>query len=151
MQNAKQHITEDAEGYSLHIKLNNVKCEAFGGVVVESITMHIAKDEDEGEGDLAVNWSMEGLQNDKTARTAGSLLMRNVHSTDDVTKVMGKFYWEQAFDPQLHNELVKAGFSEEAAADVSTSEWGMQDEGRASYDAHALAAEVRAIMQKQTA
>jgi hypothetical protein len=148
MQNAKQHITEDAEGYSLHIKLDNVKC---AGVAVESITMFVAKDEDEGEGDLAVNWSMEGLQNNEAARTAGSLLMRNVHSNDDVTKAMGEFYWEHAFDEQLRAELVKAGFSVEAAADVSTSEWGMQDEGRASYDAYAIAAEVRAIMQKATA
>jgi hypothetical protein len=148
MHTAKQHITESAEGYSLSIKLDNVKC---AGVVVENITMFIAKDEDYGDGDLAANWSMEGLQNNEAARTAGTLLLRNVHSTDDVTVVMGKFYWEHAFDAQLRAELVKAGFSAEAVADVSGSEWGMQDEGRASYDAYMLGAEVRAIMQKQVA
>lgn len=146
-----QHVTQTEEGYTLHIDTTGVKC---AGVNVESVSMFIgAVDEDGegyyGDGDLAVNWSMEGLQNDETARTAGMLLLRNVHSADDVTNVMGEFYWQHAFDEQLRAILQAAGFSAAAAADVSGSEWGMQDEGRASYDAYSIADEVRAAMQKE--
>ena len=145
----KQYITEDDEGYNLCITLENETC---AGVVVESIDMFIGKtnEADEGDeacyydGDLAVSWSMAGLQNDETARTAGMLLLRNLHSEDDVTKVMGQFYWEAAFTERLCEILAERGFT---ACDVSTSEWGMQDEGRASYDAFELADEIRAIMR----
>lgn len=142
-----QYITEDTDGFYLQIDLN----EQFAGVNVESVTMYIAKQkEDEeddgyyGDGDLAVNWSMEGLENNEDARTAGTLLLRNLHSDDDVTRVMGEFYWQQGFNARLHEILLNAGFSAEAVEDVGTSEWGMQDEERASYDAYALAHEVRA-------
>jgi hypothetical protein len=146
----KQYITEDDEGYSLHITLENEVC---AGVAVESISMFIGKvnEADEGEeacycdGDLTVSWSMAGLVNDESAQTAGMLLLRNVHSEDDVTAVMGEFYWEHAFDERLREILAERGFA--SADDVHTSEWGMQDEGRASYDAFELAEEVRAIMQ----
>jgi hypothetical protein len=95
------------------------------------------------DGDLYVNWDMTGLVNNEDARTAGMLLLRNVHSEDDVTKVMGEFYWEDAFGAELAHILVEAGFSAEAANSVTTSEWGMQDEGRASYDAYSIGDEVR--------
>jgi hypothetical protein len=142
MQNAKQYITETDEGYDLYIALDNVMC---AGVTVESISMFIAKDADEGDGDLAVTWSMEGLRNDETARTAGMLLLRNIHSDDDVTRVMGDFYWEGMFTDDLRYILAEKGFT--TANCVHTSEWGMQDEGRAGYDAYELADEVRSIMQ----
>lgn len=147
----QQHITQNDEGYTLYIDTTGVKC---AGVNVESVSMFIGKVDEDGDsydGDLAVNWSMEGLVNDESARTAGMLMLRNLHSADDVTKVMGEFYWEHAFDEELRNILQAAGFSAEAAADVSTSEWGMQDEERASYDAGSIAEEVRAAMQKQVA
>jgi hypothetical protein len=146
MQNAKQYITETADGYDLYIALDNETC---AGVAVESISMFIAKDEDEsGDGDLAVTWNMDGLVNDETARTAGMLLLRNIHSDDEVTAVMGQFYWEGAFTERLNEILADKGFT---ACNVHTSEWGMQDEGRASYDAYDLADEVRSIMQTTTA
>jgi len=145
MQNAKQYITETDEGYELYIALDNVMC---AGVAVESISMYIAKEAEDDyycDGDLAVTWSMEGLQNDESARTAGMLLLRNLHSEDDVTKVMGEFYWEGAFTDDLRCILAEKGFT--TANCVHTSEWGMQDEGRASYDAYELADEVRSIMR----
>jgi hypothetical protein len=145
-----QYITETDEGYNLEIPVN----EEFAGVLVETVSMYIAKsnewaDEDTDEewypdGDLAVNWDIEGLSNNENAQTMGTLLLRNLHSDDDVTRVMGEFYWEHGFDTRLREILTAAGFSAEAAEDVSGSEWGMQDEGRASYDAYALAKEVRA-------
>ena len=146
----KQYITNvDAEGVNIEIDVSdrNIVC---AGVKVESIGMYVSTvnegDEDDVfycDGDLYVNWNMEGLVNNEDARTAGMLLLRNIHSDDDVTKVMGEFYWQHAFDAELASILVEAGFSAEAAADVSTSEWGMQDEGRASYDAYSIADEVR--------
>jgi hypothetical protein len=145
----KQYITEDDEGYNLCIELENETC---AGVIVESINMFIGKtnEADEGDdayycdGDLAVNYNIDALQNDETAQTMGMLLLRNIHSDDEVTAVMGQFYWEGAFTERLNEILAERGF---ATCNVHTSEWGMQDEGRASYDAYDLADEVRSIMQ----
>ena len=153
MQNAKQYITETGDGYELCITLDNEQC---AGVNVESITMFIsnvneAEDGDEAcyyDGDLAVNYNITALQNDETAQTMGTLLLRNIHSDDEVTAVMGQFYWEGAFTQRLNAILAERGFS---ANTVHTSEWGMQDEGRASYDACELADEIRNIMQTATA
>jgi O-methyltransferase involved in polyketide biosynthesis len=153
MQNTKQYITETEGGYELCITLDNEQC---AGVNVESITMFIsnvndAEDGDEAcyyDGDLAVNYNIDTLQNDETAQTMGTLLVRNIHSEDEVTAVMGQFYWEGAFTQRLNAILVEHGFT---ANTVHTSEWGMQDEGRASYDACELADEIRNIMQTATA
>ena len=94
MQNAKQYITETGDGYELCITLDNEQC---AGVNVESITMFIsnvneAEDGDEAtyfDGDLAVNYNISTLQNDETAQTMGTLLLRNIHSEDEVTVAMG--------------------------------------------------------------
>ena len=153
MQNAKQYITETEDGYNLCITLDNEQC---GNYTVDSITMFIsnvneAEDGDEAcyyDGDLAVNYNISTLQNDETAQTMGTLLLRNIHSDDEVTAVMGQFYWEGAFTARLNAILAERGFT---ANTVHTSEWGMQDEGRASYDACELADEIRAIMQTATA
>jgi len=145
MQNAKQYITEDEDGYNLCINVNE-QCDNY---TVESITMFIAKDEDEGSGDLAVNYDISTLQNDETAQTMGTLLLRNMHSDDEVTTAMGHFYWDGAFTERLREIIANAGFA--SASDITTSEWGMQDEGRASYDAYNLADEIRNIMQTATA
>ena len=152
MQNAKQYITETEDGYELCITLDNEQC---AGVNVESITMFISNvnegdDSDDicyYDGDLAVNYNIDGLQNDETAQKMGTLLLRNIHSDDEVTAVMGQFYWEGAFTQRLNAILAERGF---ATCNVHTSEWGMQDEGRASYDAYDLADEVRNIMQTAT-
>lgn len=116
-------------------------------VVVETVSMYVAlegADEFTHDGDLAVNYDISRLQNDASAQTMGTMLLRNLHSEDEVTQVMSEFYWEHAYDEELAEILLSAGFSAEAVADVSGSEWGMQDEGRASYDAYAIADEVRA-------
>lgn len=55
-------ITDIGEGYELSIALN----EQFAGVNVTSVSMFISKEgnEEDGymDGDLAVNWEVEGLQ-----------------------------------------------------------------------------------------
>ena len=144
MQNAKQYITEDEDGYNLCINVN----EQCGNYTVESITMFIAKDDEGCSGDLAVSYDISTLQNDETAQTMGTLLLRNIHSDDEVTVAMGHFYWDGAFTARLNEILAACGFT---SCNVCTSEWGMQDEGRASYDAYELADEIRAIMQTATA
>ena len=144
MQNTKQYITEDEDGYSLCINVN----EQCGNYTVESINFFVAKDADYGTSDLAVCYDISTLQNDETAQTMGTLLLRNLHSDDEVTTAMGHFYWDDAFTARLNAILTQHGFTANTA---HTSEWGMQDEGRASYDACELADEIRNIMQTATA
>jgi hypothetical protein len=145
MQNAKQYITETEDGYELSISIN----EQCGNYTVDSITMFIAKDDEDCSGDLAVSYDISTLQNDETAQTMGTLLLRNMHSDDEVTVAMGHFYWDDAFTARLREIVAACGFA--SASDITTSEWGMQDEGRASYDAYDLADEIRNIMQTATA
>jgi hypothetical protein len=153
-QKIAQFCEADSEGISFSVDVSD-KGYTVAGAKVLTVGMYAStqNDADEGEdasycdGDMYVCWDMEGLQNDETARTAGMLLLRNLHSEDDVTKVMGEFYWEDAFTEQLQSILVDCGFSAEAADCVSTSEWGMQDEERASYDANAIADEMRKALQ----
>jgi len=90
-------------------------------------------------GDLAVAWEAE---DDSTYKHNTALLMRDMRDSNNNTETMGLFYWEHEFDATLQQLLVEAGFSAAAAADVCTSEWGMQDVGRASYDANLIAEEV---------
>ena len=145
MQNAKQYITETEDGYNLCINVN----EQCGNYTVESIDMFVAKDDEDCSSDLAVSYDISTLQNDETAQTMGMLLLRNMHSDDEVTTAMGHFYWDGAFTERLREIIANAGFA--SASDITTSEWGMQDEGRASYDAYDLADEIRTIMQTATA
>ena len=130
-QKIAQFCTLDADGISFSIDVSDRGLTVAGAKVLE-VGMYAStqNEADEGEeayycdGDMYVSWSAEGL-------------------TNDVTAVMGEFYWENAFTDELHGILVDCGFSTEAAACVSTSEWGMQDEERASYDANAIADEMR--------
>ena len=153
-QKIAQFCEADSEGISFSVDVSD-KGYTVAGAKVLAVGMYASTENtsDEGEeasycdGDMYVSWDMEGLQNDETAQTMGMLLLRNVHSEDDVTAVMGEFYWEGAFTDELRSILVDCGFSAEAADCVSTSEWGMQDEERASYDANAIADEMREAMK----
>lgn len=135
-----QFVQSDKDGYFLSITLD----EEFAGVKVTGISMYVYADADMCDSDLAVLWDDEGLENTGGC-DMGALLMRG--DGDEVGDVMGKFYWEHGFDERLQQILVDAGFSAEAASTVTGSEWGMQDEGRASYDAYDIAEEVRNAMQ----
>jgi|SRR6056300_582378 hypothetical protein len=106
------------------------------GRKVESITLYADAD---CYGDLAVNWAAE---DDSNYVHNTSMLMRDTSDTNNNTETMGQFYWEHCFDDTLHSILQQHGFSTAAAEDVCTSEWGMQDVGRASYDANAIAEEM---------
>jgi hypothetical protein len=149
-QKVAQFCTVDAEGINFSVDVSDKGYIVAGAKVLE-VGMFVSNtnEAEEGEdasyfdGDMYVSWSAEGLTNDETAQTMGMLLLRNLHSEDDVTVVMGEFYWEGAFTDELRSILVDCGFSAEAANCVSTSEWGMQDEERASYDAYSIADEIR--------
>ena len=114
---AKYIVSKDAEGVNFAIDLTdkNIVC---AGVKVLEVGMYVSTQQEDsdywGDGDMYVSWDMQGLQNNEDARTAGTLLLRNVHSDDDVTAVMGEFYWEGAFTDELQDILRKAGFSAEA-------------------------------------
>ena len=133
------HDTAD-NSVQLHIDCTKLYNYSVNGHAVESITLYADAD---CFGDLAVNWKYEDADNAGYTEST-MLLMRNNNATDNVTETMQEFYWEHAFDTQLANILSDAGFSREACDDVCTSEWGMQDEGRASYDANAIAEEMLA-------
>ena len=140
----KTVTTIENDSVQLHIDLTD-KNYSVNGHAVESITMYADAD---CYGDLAVNWKYEESDNDGYVEST-MLLMRNKNSDDDVTETMGQFYWENCFSTQLAHILSDAGFSAEAIEDVCTSEWGMQDEGRASYDANCIAEEMLACYNLQ--
>jgi len=114
--------------------------ERFEGVAITGIHMYVAEDEDDGCGDLAVMWDTEGLEN-TGGGDMGSLLLRG--DDDAVGAVMGEFYWNGGYNLRLQELLAAAGVPMSVATAVGTSEWGMQDEGRASYDAYELGDWVR--------
>lgn len=135
----KNVTTFDSEDNSvqLHIDLEQQNLQV-NGRTVQSITMYA---DAECSGDLAVNWEEE---DDSTYKHNTALLMRDIHDSNNNTETMGQFYWEHAFDDTLHTILQQHGFSKAAAEDVCTSEWGMQDVGRASYDAYDIAEQMLA-------
>ena len=132
----------DGNSVQLHIDLAAHNLQV-NGRTVQSITMYADAD---CSGDLAVNWEEED-DNDYVHNS--SMLMRDIDDSNNNTETMGQFYWESAFDEQLQQLLKQNGFSAAAAEDVCTSEWGMQDVGRASYDAFAVAEEMLAAHNLQ--
>ena len=134
----------DGNSVQLCIDLAN-KNYVVNGHAIESITMYADTD---CIGDLAVNWKYEESDN-AGYEESKVLIMRNNSATDNVTETMQQFYWEHCFEGTLAHILSEAGFSEKAIADVCTSEWGMQDEGRASYDAMEIAEEMFACYNLQ--
>jgi len=136
------------DGIQLYINLAQHGLQV-NGRKVNSITMFVSTEaEDYGDGDtwycdgdLAVNWEAE---DDSSYVHNSSMIMRNTSDSNNNTVTMGEFYWESAFTATLHTLLQQYGFSKAAAESVCTSEWGMQDVGRASYDANSIGDAVRA-------
>ena len=131
------NFNADEKSVQLEIDLEG-KGYVVNGHAVDYISMYADTD---CIGDLAVNWKYEETDNEGYVENA-MLLMRNNSATDNVTETMQQFYWEDCFADTLAQILTEAGFSTEAVEDVFTSEWGMQDEGRASYDANCIAEEM---------
>ena len=124
----------DGNSVQLYIDLEG-KNYSVNGHEIESITMYADTD---CIGDLAVNWEEE---DDSNYVHNSSMIMRDASDDNNNTETMGQFYWEHCFDETLQQLLQQNGFSAAAAADVCGSEWGMQDVGRASYDAWEIANE----------
>jgi len=122
------NFNADENSVQLDIDLAN-KNYVVNGRKVQSITMYTDTD---CMGDLAVNWEEE---DDSDYVHNSSMIMRDTSDSNNNTETMGQFYWEHCFDTQLAHILSDAGFSAEATADVCGSEWGMEDVGRARFDA----------------
>jgi len=136
-QKIKQVTTFEKLGSSVQLDINLAQHNLqVNGRKVQSITMYADTD---CSGDLAVNWEAVDDSNyeDNTA-----LLMRDMHDTNTNTTTMSKFYWDGEFTEKLQQLLIEYGFSANSAKNTCTSEWGMQDVGRASYDAWDIAAEL---------
>jgi len=58
------------------------------------------------------------------------------------SKTLNDIYWDDAITPKIQELLQKAGFSQYASEDLMTSEHGMQDYGRASFDAWLIGEEL---------
>ena len=138
------NFNADENSVQLYIDLAD-KNYSVNGHAVESVTMYTDTD---CMGDLAVNWAYEESDNEGYVEHS-MLIMRNNGCGDNVTETMQQFYWEHCFEDTLATILSDAGFSKEAVEDVFTSEWGMQDEGRASYDANYIAEEMFACYNLQ--
>ena len=133
------NITRTDDGFEFSIAIP--EGEQFAGVAITGIDLFVFANSDDGCGDLAVAWDNTGLEN-TGGGDMGSLLMRGWNDT--VGSVMGEFYWDGGYTERLRELLTAAGIPESVAASIGTSEWGMQDEGRASYDAYELEDWVRA-------
>tara|TARA_B100000780_G_scaffold36569_1_gene22791 strand:+ start:213 stop:671 length:459 start_codon:yes stop_codon:yes gene_type:complete len=139
MQNIKNVTTLDGNNVELYIDLaaNNL---FVNNCKVAAVAMTAAVDGDEFYcGDLCVLWT---AADDSSYEDNTSLLMRDTRDTTDNTATMSAFYWDNKFTDTLVLVLEQNGFSAAAAADICTSEWGMQDVGRASYDANTIAEEM---------
>ena len=141
MTNIKNVTKVDGKNVELFIDLS-AHSLTINNCKVTAINMTAEVDGDEFYcGDLAVLWS---AADDSNYMDNTSLLMRDTEDTTDNTATMGAFYWEGEFTDTLVLLLEQNGFSAAAANDICTSEWGMQDVGRASYDANLIAEEMLA-------
>lgn len=139
----RKHITMHDGELELTIPVN---VDLSDKVKIIDISMTVGVDDEDGDfdvmcGDLALSWEGKSLEN-TGGGDMGTLIMRG--DDDEVGEVMNSFYYDNAYKKELVAHLVEAGFSTEAANDVSGSEWGMQDEFRASYDANLIGEEMAA-------
>ena len=134
------YFTYNAEEQSVQFEMTVAdRGYTVNGRRVTAIALYADRDY---TGDLCVLWDAED-DSDYVHNTG--LLMRDANDSNDNTETMGLFYWENEFTEQLRELLAEAGFSEAAIEDVCTSEWGMQDVGRASYDAYTCGEEMLAL------
>lgn len=112
-------------GVRLTIPVNKPFTDA---IYIDKISMYVGTTEEDGEGDLGVHYTIEEPD-------IGEPM-------PDEAKIAQMFYRDGAYDDELSHILMLSGFSRNASR-VAGSEWGMQEEGKASYDAPDVAEEVR--------
>ena len=143
MTNIKNVTTLDGKNVELLIDLSAHNL-VMNNCKITAINMTAEVDGDEFYcGDLAVLWEA-GDSNSAAAADLAQVAQQQLQRENDATATMGAFYWENEFDEQLTDLLQQNGFSAAAANDICTSEWGMQDVERASYDANMIAEEMLA-------
>lgn len=107
------------------------------GVTVDSITMAIdLEDLDQPSfcmPELVVNWSSDEVT--ETSEEAGHIISNCFYGPD-----------AGEWAPRFRELLVAAGISERSARDVSCTESGMQDYGRASYESECVFEEALAAL-----
>ena len=133
------------EGFNFVVSTNEVYETAGDGywsdaikkVRVTEMGIYIANDEEYGDGDFYVLYDEATWNNDED----------------------GLIYTDSAFianvQDKMRDELLKMGVDDdtanELAGDISYSEQGMQDDGRVSCDAYALADFLRSYYAKELA
>ena len=133
------------EGFNFVVSTNEVYETAGDGywsdaikkVRVTEMGIYIANDEEYGDGDFYVLYDEATWNNDED----------------------GLIYTDSAFianvQDKMRDELLKMGVDDdtanELAGDISYSEQGMQDDGRVSCDAYALANFLRSYYAKELA
>ena len=130
----KQYLTVD-NAQAMFVIDTNLQ---VGNITIESIAFTANLVDDDGDyydGDLGVHWTHALYDAD----------VEDDEQDEAVQSVVESFY-DGAYNDVVHKLLVDAGFSEEAAASIDNSESGMQDLLRASFDANAIADEVRAAL-----
>lgn len=132
MHKVKQFLTKNADStVTLSYPVSNTTLLYMAGerAVAVSVTAIEQTVGDDLVGDLAVTWETEVALTEEQEQ-----------------EVCDMFYSAEVFTDDLREHLLEAGFSADAVEDIYTSEEGMQQAGRASYDAHGIAAEILAIM-----
>ena len=139
----KQYATD--EGFNFDVELDEVYTTAGDGywsdvskdVRVTGMGIYIANDEDDGDGDFYVNYDEATWNNDEDG-----LIYTDSAFIANVRDFMRDVLVRMDVDDELANELV---------GDLDYSEQGMQDDGRVSCDAYALANFLRSYYTKELA
>lgn len=126
-------VQRDSEGMLFSIDVNKFFNTCGDGywsdiakeVYVESISMYIANDAEDGDGDLAVNYTEDTWLN----------------------SAYGLIYTDSLFLQQVKQFLIDNGFNADAVNAITYSEQGMQDDERVSCDAYEFADYVRNTLQ----
>ena len=122
-------VERDSEGMLFSIAVNKFFNTCGDGywsdiakeVYVESICMYIVNDAEEGDGDLAVNYTEDTWDN----------------------SAYGLIYTDSLFLEEVKQFLIDNGFNADAVNAINYSEQGMQDDERVSCDAYEFADYVR--------
>ena len=139
----KQCATD--EGFNFDVELDEVYTTAGDGywsdvskdVRVTSMGIYIASNEDDGDGDFYVNYDEATWNNDEDG-----LIYTDSAFIANVRDFMRDVLLRMDVDDDTANELV---------ANLDYSEQGMQDYGRVSCDAYALANFLRSYYAKELA
>ena len=126
-------FTASEEGFNFAFNCNEVYATAGDGywsevqkdVTVTGMGMYVANDADDGDGDFYVTYDEATWDN-----SVDGLIYTDSEFLANVQDKMRDVLLQMGVDDATANSLV---------ADITYSEQGMQDDGRVSFDAYALA------------